>query len=78
MQACRFLVAGAALCNAAFFAFAWRAQHFVTCPKCFCHESQCQGCANMTQCQKSWQAQHLVTALTTCRSLAKNNTFGAL
>ena len=45
------------------FAFAWQAQHFVTCPKCFCHESQCQGCANMTQCRTSWQVQHLVTAL---------------
>ena len=28
----------------------------------------------MTQCQKSWQAQHFVTALKTCGSLAKSNT----
>ena len=60
------------------FAFAWQAQHFVMCPKCFFHESQCQGSANVTQWQKLWQAQHLVTALKSCGSLAKSNTFGAL
>ena len=61
-------------------AFAWQAQHFVACPKCFFHESHWQGCANMimTQWQNSWQAQHLVTALKSCGSLAKSNTFGAL
>ena len=60
------------------FAFAWQAQHFVTWPKCFFDESQCQGSANVTQCQKSWQAQHLATALKTCGSLAKSNDFGGL
>ena len=60
------------------FAPAWQAQHFVTCPKCFFHESQCQGCANMTQWQKSWQAQHFVTALKSGGSLATNHTLGAL
>ncbi len=59
-------------------AFAWQAQHFVTCWKYFFHESHWQGCANMTQWQKSWRAQHLVTALKTCGRLAKSNTFGGL
>ena len=44
----------------------------------FFNESQCQGSANVTQCQKSWQAQHFVTALKSCGSLAKSDTFGAL
>ena len=60
------------------FALAWQAQHFVACPQCFFHESQCEGCTNMTQCQKPWHAQLFVTALKSCGSLAKNNTFGAL
>ena len=33
--------------------------------------SHCQGCANMTQWHKSWQAQHFVTALKSCGSRAK-------
>ena len=60
------------------FSLAWQAQHSVACPKRFFHESHWQGCANMTQWQKSWQAQHLVTALKSRGSLAKSNTFGAL
>ena len=50
----------------------WRVQSAIF------HESHCQGCANVTQWQKSWQAQHLATAWKTCGSLAKSNTFGGL
>ena len=57
------------------FALAWQAHHFVACPKCLFHESQCQGRAHETQCQKSWQAQHFVTALKNAGSLAKNHIF---
>ena len=57
------------------FALAWQAHHFVARPKCLFHESQCQGRAHETQCQKSWQAQHFVTALKNVGSLAKNHIF---
>ena len=53
------------------FAMAWLAQHFVTWRKYFFHESPCHGCANVTQCQKSWQAQHLVSVLKSGGSCAK-------
>ena len=53
------------------FEMAWLAQHFVTWRKYFFHESACHGCANMTQCQKSWQAQHLVSVLKSGGSCAK-------
>ena len=33
--------------------FSWQAEHLVRWRRCCFHESQCQGCANMTQCQKS-------------------------
>ena len=60
------------------FALVWQALHFVTWRKWFFYEPQCQGCANKTQCQKSWQAQHIVTALKSGASLAKNHTLAAV
>ena len=45
------------------FAVSWQVQHFVTCRGGCFDESQCQGCANMTQCQKSRQEQHFVSCL---------------
>ena len=36
------------------FAMSWQAQYFVTWRRCCCHESQWQGCANMTLLQISW------------------------
>ena len=78
MLACRFLVAGAALCNAVFCNCVAGTAFCGVSKMLFFRESHCQGCANVTQCQKSWQAQHLVTALKSCGSLAKSHTFGAL
>ena len=75
MQACCFLVAGAALGNAAFRVCVTGAA-FYDVSKVLLPLSQ--GCANMTQWEKSWQAQHFVTALKSCGSLAKSHTFGAL
>ena len=51
--------------------FSWPAQHLVTWRRCCFHESQCQGCANMTQCQKSWQGQHFVNAMKSGGNFAK-------
>ena len=54
--------------------FTWQAEHFVTWRMRFFCESQCRGSANMThmtQCQKSWQAQHFVSALKSGGSFAK-------
>ena len=54
--------------------FSWQAEHFVTWRMRFFCESQCQGSANMThmtQCQKSCQAQHFVSALKSGGSVAK-------
>ena len=77
ISACHFCVAGAALCTAAF-CICVAGAAFCDVLKVVFHESQCQGCVNVTQCQKSWQAQHFVTALKTCGSLARSNDFGGL
>ena len=53
------------------FAILWQAQHYVTWCNGWFNESQCQGCTNMTQCQKSWQGQHSVTCLNCGGSVAK-------
>ena len=55
-----FLVAGTIL---------WQVQHFVTWRRWCFDESQCQGCANITQCQRSWQGQHFVSALKNLRDI---------
>ena len=80
-SACCFCVAGAELSAHAFWSCVAGAA-FCDVSKMlfliFFNESECQGSANVTQCQKSWQAQHFVTALKSCGSLAKSDTFGAL
>ena len=55
MQACRFLLAGAAL-SAHAFCISWQAQHFVTWRK---------------PRQKSWQGRHFVMCLKNGESIAK-------
>ena len=71
MQARRFFVAGAALCEMRPFAMSWQAQHFVTWRRSCFHKSQWQGRANVTLLQISWQAQHLVSVLKSGGSFAK-------
>ena len=53
------------------FAISWQVQHFVTWRSGCLDESHCQGCANMTQCQKSWQGQFFVSCLKSGGSVAK-------
>ena len=50
----------------------WWAQHFVTWYSGCFDASQCQGCTNITQCQKSWHGQHFVSCLKSGRSVAKS------
>ena len=50
----------------------WWAQHFVTWYSGCFDASQCQGCANITQCQKSWHGQHFVSCLKSGRSVANS------
>ena len=52
-----------------------QAQHFVTWPRCCFDELRCQGCANMTQCQKSWQGQHFCELLEKWRQLRKDHIY---
>ena len=53
------------------FAMSWQAQHFVTWRRCFFDKLQCQGRANLTLLQISWQAQHSVSVLESGGSFAK-------
>ncbi len=52
-------------------ALSWQAQHCVTWRRCCFDESQCQGCANMTHCQKSWWGQHFASASNSGGSFTK-------
>ena len=54
------------------FTISWWAQHFVTWYSGCFDASQCQGCTNITQCQKSWHGQHFVSCLKSGRSVAKS------
>jgi len=53
------------------FARSWQAQRFVLWRRCFFDKSHCQGRANVTLLQISWQVQHLVSILESGGSFAK-------
>ena len=59
---------GAALCDVAFRDVV---AGFVTWGRCFFDESHCQGHANVTLLQISWQGQHLVSVLKSGGRFAK-------
>ena len=70
MQVRRFFVAGAALCDVAFRDVVAGAA-FCDVAKVLLDKLQCQGRANLTLLQISWQAQHSVSVLESGGSFAK-------